>query len=79
MLERLWSKGNTPVLLVGLQSGTLDISMAISQKVRKQPTSKPSNTTLGHISKGCSIVQQGPVLNYVYSSIVCHSQNLETT
>ena len=47
MLERLWGKGNTPALLVGMQAGTatLDISVAISQKIRKQPSSRPSNTT----------------------------------
>ena len=82
MLERLWGKGNTSVLLVGMQAGTTSfgfLSVAISQKIRKQPSSRPSNTTLGYISKGCSIVPQGHVLNYVHSSFVCHSQNLETT
>ena len=38
MLERLWGKGNTSALLVGMQTGTvaLDISIVISQKIRKQ-------------------------------------------
>ena len=36
------------------------------------------NTTLGHIPKGCSIIPQGHLLNYVRSSIICNSQNLET-
>ena len=81
MLERLWGKGNTSALLVGMQAGTapLDASVVISQKIRKQPSSRPSNTTFGYMSKGCSIVPQGHVFNYVHSSIVCHSQNLETT
>ena len=63
-------KGKTPPLLVGMQAGTapLDVSMAISQKIRKQPTLRPSNTTFGYISKGCSIVQQGHVLSYIHSS-----------
>ena len=56
-----------------------DISMTISQKIKKQPSSRPSNTTFGYISKGCSVMPQGHVLNYVHSSFVCHSQNLETT
>ena len=34
----------------------LDISMAISQKIRKQPSSRPSNTTFWYIPKGCSII-----------------------
>ena len=68
-------------LLVGMQAGTtpLDVSVAISQKIRKQPSSRSSNTTFGYISKGYSIMPQGHVLNYVYSSFVCHSQNLDTT
>ena len=74
-------KGNTSALLVGVQAGTtaLEVSVAISQKTRKQPSSRPSNTTFGYISKGCSIVPQGHVLTYVHSSIVCHIQDLETT
>ena len=49
MLERMWSKGNTPPLLVGVQTctATLEISMAISQNIRKQSTSRPSSTMLG--------------------------------
>ena len=68
-------------LLVGMQDGTapLDVSVEISQKIRKRPSSRASHTTFGYISKGCSIVPQGCVLNYVQSSFVCHSQNLETT
>ena len=44
----MWGKGNTRALLVGVQTGRtpLNISMVISQKIRKQPSSKPSNTTL---------------------------------
>ena len=79
MLERRWGKGNTSPLLVGVQTGTatLDISRLISQKIRKQPTSRPSNTTFGYISKGRSIIPQGHVLNYVHS--IFNTQNLETT
>ena len=71
MLERLWGKGNTPALLV--QAGALDVSVVISQKIRKQPSSRPSNTTFGYISKGYSIGPQGHVLNYVHCSFVCPS------
>ena len=81
MLARWWGKGNTSALLVGMQADTspLDVSVVISQKIRKQPSSRLSSTTFGYISKGCSIVPQGHVLSYVHSSFVCHSQNLETT
>ena len=33
----------------------------------------------GHISKGRSIILHGHLLNYVHRSIICNSQNLETT
>ena len=77
MLERLWGKGNTPALLVGVQASTtpLDISVVISQNIRKPPSSRSSNTTFGYISKGSSTIPEGHALNYVYSNIVCHSQN----
>ena len=77
----MWGKENTPALLVDVRAGTspLDISVMISHKISKQPFSRPSNTTFGCISKGCLTMPQGHVLNYVHSSIVCHSQNLETT
>ena len=79
MLERMWSKGNTPLLLVGMQTctTTLEISMAVSQKIGNQPTTRPSNTTLGHIPKECSIILQGHLFSYVYRSIIYNSQNVE--
>ena len=81
MLERLWGKGNTLALLMGMQAdiAPLDISLAISQKIWKQPSLRPSYTTFGYISKGCSIVPQGHVLNYVHSRIICQNQHPETT
>jgi hypothetical protein len=35
MLERMWRKGNTPPLLVGLQTGTttLEINLQVPQKI----------------------------------------------
>ena len=70
MLERIWGKGNAPPLLVGVQTvtATLETIMAISQKIRKQPTSRPSNITFGYISKRCSTLPQGHLLNYVHNS-----------
>ena len=58
MLEWMSGKGNTSPLLVGVQAGSfpLDVSMAISWKIWKQPTSRTSNTTFGYISKGCSVL-----------------------
>ena len=54
-------------------------SMAFSQKIRKQPSLRSSNTTLGYIPKEFSIIPERYVINYVHSSIICDNQNLETT
>ena len=71
MLERMWSKGNTPPLLVRMQTctTTLETSLAISQNIGNQPTSWPSNATLRHIPKACSIMPQGHLFNYVHTYI----------
>ena len=55
MLERTWCKGNTTTLLIEVQTdkAAFGITIAITQKTRKQPTSKPSNPTFGYIPKGC--------------------------
>ena len=73
------SKGNTPPLLVGMQTlaTTLEISMEVSQKIGSQPTSGSSSTTLGHIHKSCSITLQRHLFIHIHSSIVCTIQNLE--
>ena len=78
MLERMWNQGNTPPLLVGVETYTvtLEISVEVSEKIG---TSRPSNTTAEHIPKGCSVIPQGHVLNNVPSSIICNCQNLDTT
>ena len=74
-------KGNALPLLVGVQTctATLQVSMAMSKKIRKPSTSRPSNTIFAYMLKGCSIIPQGHVHNYVHSSMILNSQNLETT
>ncbi|KAL6086678.1 hypothetical protein STEG23_028439 [Scotinomys teguina] len=68
-------------LLVGMQIGTttLESSMANSQKIGNHSSSRSSHTTLGHIPKECPVIPQGHMLNCVHSSIICNSQNVETT
>ena len=80
MFQRVWSKGNTPPLLVRVQTCiiNLNISMAVSQKIENQSTSRPSISTLGHIPKGRLIILHEHLLNYVQSNIILNSQNLET-
>ena len=57
MLERLWGKGNTSALLVGMQAGTtpLDVSVAISQKIRKQLPQNPVISLLGIYPKDAQL------------------------
>jgi Trk-type K+ transport system membrane component len=47
MLVRLWSKGNTLLLLVGVQTSTttLEINLAVFKKVGNSSTSRTSYTT----------------------------------
>ena len=44
MLERMWDKGNTPALLVGVQTGIapLDINRVISQKIKNSLLQDPT-------------------------------------
>lgn len=52
---------NTQPLLVEGQicTGTLEINMVVSKKIRNRSTSRCSYTTTGHIPNGCSIIPQG--------------------
>jgi hypothetical protein len=56
ILARMWRKRNTPPLLVGLQASTmtLEISLAVPQKIGNIITGRPSYTTPGHILRRCS-------------------------
>ena len=79
MLESMWIKGEYSSTAGKNCTSTLEISMTDYQKIGNQPTSELSNTTLGYIHKGCSIILQGHLFSYVHSSIIYSSQNLETT
>jgi hypothetical protein len=49
MLARMWRKRNTPPLLVALQAGTntLEISLAVSQKIGHSGPDDPAIPLLG--------------------------------
>jgi hypothetical protein len=55
MLARMWKKRNTLPLLVELQADTttLEISLAVPQKIGHSTTGGSSNTTPGHIPRRC--------------------------
>ena len=63
----------------GGNATTLGIIVAVSQEIGNQPTSGSSNTTLGNIPKRCPIILQKHLFYYVHNSIICNSQNQETT
>ena len=80
-VARLRRKRNTSPLLVGLSTDTttLEISLAIPQKIGHSTTWRPSNSTSGHIPKRPSNVQQRHMHHNVHSSPIYNSQNLERT
>lgn len=80
MLAQIWSKGNTHILLAGVQvhRATVEISVALSQEDGNRSTSRASYTALGHIPKGCFTLTQGHLLNHVYCYFLYNSQKLET-
>jgi hypothetical protein len=81
MLERMWRKKTTPPLVVGLQAGTttLEMNLEVPQKIGNGSTLRHSYTTLGNISKICSIMPQGNMFHYVHRGLICDSQKLEST
>jgi hypothetical protein len=61
MMVRMWRKRNTPSLLVGLQActTTLEINLAVSQKIGHSSTRRSSNTTPGHIPEDVPTFNKG--------------------
>jgi hypothetical protein len=56
MLARMWRKGNTPPLLVGLKACTtiLEVSLEVPQKIGYNTTGRSSNTSPEHIPRNIS-------------------------
>ena len=52
MLERVWRKGNTLALLVGIDTATMEDGMEIPLKTRDKTTILPSNPTPRHMTWG---------------------------
>jgi hypothetical protein len=52
---------------------------SINQKIGNNSTCRPTYTIFGHIPKKFLTIPQRPVLHHVCSSLICHSQKLETT
>ena len=71
MLVRMWSKGNSPPLLLGLQicTSTVEMKLAVFLKTENSPTSRPSYAAPGHIHKRCSPSHETPD-NLLHSIVV---------
>jgi hypothetical protein len=81
MLVRMWSKANTPPLLVGVQLciSTLEINLTVSLKSGNSSTSRPNYIYHSWAyTQRCSTTPQGHLLSYVHSSFIHNSQKLET-
>jgi hypothetical protein len=60
-------------------TATLEVNMAVSQKIENQFTPRPSYATSGQIIKGHSTIPEGHLLSYVHSGSTYNRQKLEAT
>ena len=82
MLKRMWRKGNSSTLLVGLQTGaaTMENSMEFPQKNKNGTAFWPGNSTAGIISlESWNASPKEHMHPNVYSSTIYNSQVLEAT
>jgi hypothetical protein len=83
MLARMWRKGNTPPLLVGLQAGTttLETCLVVLQKTGHSTPGRSSNPYPGHIYP--EDIPTGNkdtcFIHYVHSSSIYNRQKLKRT
>lgn len=70
----------TPSISDGMPacSVTMEINMAVHQKVGNQSISRPRPITLGHTPKGCSMLHQEHLFKFVHCGFIHNNQQLET-
>ena len=75
---RLWRKGNSPMLLVGMCVGaaTMEGNMEITQKTKNTVAIQSVNPTPGHISRQNSN-SKSYMHHYVHSDTIHNSQDRE--
>ena len=81
MLERVWRKGNSLALLVGMyiDTATMENSMEVPQKTKNKVARSSSNPTPGHISISRENYNLKRYMHpYVHSSTIYNSQDMET-
>ena len=68
-------------MLVGLQAGTstMEVSLAVPQKIEHSTTRRSSNTSPGHIPRICCNISEGHVLHYFHRSLIYNSKKVERT
>jgi hypothetical protein len=81
MQVKMRNKGNTPTLLVGVQTctTTLELNLVVFQKIDSSSTLRPRYTTPEYIPKRFTTIPQGHLFNYVDSSFIHNSQKLGPT
>ena len=80
VLAWMWSKRNTHLLLVGVQTciATMEISVVVPQEDVNLPQDPPI-ALLGIYSQRCFILPQRHLLNHVHCCSIHNSQTLKTT
>ena len=63
---------------VQICKATMEINVPVPPENENQSISRSSYATFGQLPKGCSIIPQGHLLNYVHSGFIYNSQKLET-
>ena len=78
MLERVWRKWNSPMLLVGMCVGaaTMEDIMEITQKTKNRVAIQSINSTPGYISRQNSN-SKSYMHQYVHSNTIHNSQDRE--
>ena len=82
MLMRMWRKGNTCTLLVGMliSAVTVEYNMEVPQEVKNRTIVWTSNSTPGYLSEKNKNTNSTRYMHLnVHSSIICNSQDMKAT
>ena len=80
MLEKIWKKGNSATVLVGMKVGVviMENSMEVPQKTKNRAAIRSSNPTPGHTSRQNYNLKRYMYI-YVHSSTIYSIQDMEAT
>lgn len=72
---------NIPLTSMGMQTcpSTTEINKELPPETRNQSTSRYSQTTLGHVPKGCFILPQRHQFSHVHCCSIHNREELKTT